>query len=83
MLPAGHSLSMRTTLQIDDDVYEAARSLARAENKAIGHVLSRLARRGLAPRDRPRRRRGFPVFDVTADAPPITLEAVRKALDEE
>lgn len=73
---------MRTTVRIDDDVYEAARSLARAENKALGLVLSRLARRGLAPRDGPRRRRGFPVFEVTPEAPPITLEAVRRALDE-
>lgn len=74
---------MRTTVQIDDDVYEAARSLARAENKALGHVLSQLARRGLAPRDRPRRRRGFPVFDVTSEAPPIAIETVRRALDDD
>jgi predicted CopG family antitoxin len=73
---------MRTTVQIDDDVYEAARSLARAENKALGHVLSRLARRGLAPRASQRRKRGFPVFEVTPEASPITLEAVRRALDE-
>src|SRR5262245_2977625 len=40
-------VSMRTTLDIDDDVLQAARELARAENKTAGQVLSELARRGL------------------------------------
>ena len=39
---------MRTTLDIDDDVLQAARELARAEKKTAGAVLSELARRALA-----------------------------------
>ena len=47
-----HSRCMRTTLVIEDDVLEAARSLAEAEGKSVGEVISTLARRGLARRDR-------------------------------
>lgn len=38
---------MRTTLDIDDDILQAAKELARAENKTAGQVLSELARKGL------------------------------------
>ena len=38
---------MRTTLEIDDDVLEAAKSLARQSDKTAGTVLSDLARRAL------------------------------------
>jgi hypothetical protein len=73
---------MRTTLQIDDDVYEAARHLAEVERSTVGRVISRLARRGLKPATRHRSDRGFPVFDVPADATPVTPDMVRRALDE-
>ena len=38
---------MRTTLDIDDDVLQAAKELARRECKTAGRILSELARRGL------------------------------------
>jgi hypothetical protein len=38
---------MRTTLEIDDDVLEAAKSLARQTRRTAGAVLSDLARRAL------------------------------------
>ena len=38
---------MRTTLEIDDDVLDAAKSLARQSNRTAGAVLSDLARRAL------------------------------------
>ena len=41
---------VRTTLQIDDDVLEAARCIADDERVSVGETLSRLARRGLEPR---------------------------------
>lgn len=74
---------MRTTLEIDDDVLRAARSVAAAEGKNIGKALSDLARRGLAPRSQAKTRSGFPVFDVDPDAAPITIELVKDALDAE
>lgn len=38
---------MRTTLDIDDGILQAAKELARAEKKTAGQVLSELARKGL------------------------------------
>jgi hypothetical protein len=73
---------MRTTLHVDDDVYEAARSLAAIERTTVGKVVSRLARRGLRPTPGTSARRGFPVFNVPADGPAISPDTVRKALDE-
>ena len=72
---------MRTTLQLDDDVYEAAQSLAAAERRSLGEVVSRLARQGLAPRANVRERNGFPVFDVPPDGHVMTPEMVRRALE--
>lgn len=73
---------MRTTLQIDDDILEDARSIARAEGRSVGAVISELARRSLRPVgiveiD------GFPVFDVPADAPIVTSDDVARALEED
>jgi hypothetical protein len=39
---------MRTTLDLDEGVLAAARSLARAERLSLGAAVSRLARRGMA-----------------------------------
>ena len=39
--------TMRTTLDIDDDVLEAAKILARQSERTAGAVLSELARRAL------------------------------------
>lgn len=39
---------MRTTLDIEDDVLQAAKELARRQKKTAGQVLSELARRALA-----------------------------------
>lgn len=75
---------MRTTLNLEDDVAEAARALARIEGRSLGAVVSELVRRGLAPRaDRlGGEEHGFPVFRVAPDAPPITDAMVEAALDE-
>lgn len=76
---------MRTTLTVDDDVYEAARALAESERVPIGRVLSRLARRGLAPKGGPGKqsRRGFPVVGLPKGSPPVTAETVRRALEQD
>ena len=44
---------MRTTLDIDDDILQAAKELARAEKKTAGQVLSELARKGLTQPTQP------------------------------
>lgn len=74
---------MRTTLQIDDDVLQAARSIAAADkNLTIGRVISDLARRGLKPVSTFKYRDDFPVFEVREDAPVFGLGEVKEALDE-
>ena len=72
---------MRTTLAIDDDVLDEARRIAAVERRGLGKVISDLARRSLAPVEVVETD-GLPVFDVPADAPPITPEMVAAALDE-
>ena len=74
---------MRTTLQIDDDVLDTARSLAEAENCTVGEVVSRLARKGLTLKPQEMAESGFPVFAISADAPPITREMVQRAEEED
>jgi hypothetical protein len=76
---------MRTTVNLDDDVYAAAKALAESERLPIGRVLSRLVRRSLAPGLRPVRgkRSGFPIIALPNDSPPVSAEAVRRALDDD
>jgi hypothetical protein len=73
---------MQTTLVIEDDVLAAARKLAEAEGKSLGEVISLLARRGLGPLRGETVEEGFPVFSISPDAKPITLEMVQQALEE-
>ncbi len=74
-----HDLPMRTTVNIDADVYRAVASLAAERKSTIGRVLSDLALRGLASSFKVREKDGFPVFDVPDGASPITPEMVREA----
>ena len=41
--------AMRTTLDIDDDVLQAAKELGGLQKKTAGQILSELARKALAP----------------------------------
>ena len=74
---------MRTTLNIDDEILEAAKSIAGERNLSVGAVLSDLARRGLQPAEAGlRKRKGFPVFDVSRDGTVVTLDRVKRHEDE-
>jgi hypothetical protein len=81
-------LTMRTTVTLDDDVYEAAQALARATGKHLGRVLSEMARRALQPsapgsKGTAKKASRFPVFAVPADAPLIPASRIQKVLDED
>lgn len=58
---------MRTTLSLDDDIYETAKALADSTGKTLGNVISQLARKGMEAGSRfePERDRGVPVFHVS------------------
>jgi hypothetical protein len=77
---------MRTTLDIEEDVLQAAKELARREGSTAGKVISALARQGLmAPGNKAkasrRNRNGVPVLSSLGEL--ITLEHVRKIMEEE
>ena len=75
---------MRTTLSLDDDVLAAARELADHQGVSIGAVISDLSRRGLeAARLGSTRTGRVPTFAPRPGARPITMESVRRALDDE
>lgn len=74
---------MRTTLSLDDDVYDKASALAAANRESLGHVVSEALRRAFAPATITMNKDGLPVFNVPYGANPITLEDIRRADDEE
>lgn len=72
---------MRTTLDIDNDVLEAAKDIAAARKKTTGQVLSDLAREALSQPRAARRisiRNGFPMLE--ADGGVVTSELVERLL---
>jgi hypothetical protein len=68
---------MRTTLTLDPEIVSAAKQIAAERSKSIGEVISELARRGLEARSKSATRNGFPVFQVSKDAPPLTMKDVQ------
>ena len=53
---------MRTTLDIDDDVLQAAKELGALHGKTAGQIVSELARRSLSPSARHHLRNGVPLL---------------------
>jgi hypothetical protein len=77
---------MRTTLDIEDDVLQAAKELAQREGGTAGQVISQLARRGLTvatDRSEPisSSRGGIPVLPSRGEV--VTLEHTRHLMDQE
>lgn len=75
---------MRTTLDIEEDVLQAAKELAAREGSTAGRVLSQLARRGLtAPEGRGKAassvRNGVPIFPPSGQV--VTLKKVREIME--
>jgi hypothetical protein len=73
---------MRTTLSIDDDVLAAARLLAKAQGRAIGAVISDLARQSLRRPVALRRRNGVPLLPISQKNAQVTLAMVNALRDE-
>jgi hypothetical protein len=75
---------VRTTLDIDDEILEVARSLATHRKESIGRVISDMARNGLnvrPPLTGPTRN-GVRVIERAANAKPVTLDVVNNLRDE-
>ncbi len=73
---------MRTTLNLPDDVYRIARSLAGAKGISLGEALAELVRQGLRPPIRLDEQKPFPCFALSEQAKPITLEQTLEAEDQ-
>ena len=73
---------MRTTVNLPDDVYQAARSVAMVKDISLGDAIAELVRRGLQPPTLIDTSGPFPTFVVPPDAPPIPLERFLEAEDE-
>ena len=77
---------MRTTLDIEYDVLQAAKELAQREGGTAGQMISTLARRGLAaPARKPRKttglRGGVPLLVSRGEV--VTIAHVRNLMDRE
>ncbi len=72
---------MRTTLDLDEAVLDAARSIAREEGVSLGRAVSQLALRGLTGVGPIDITTGFPTFTVEVGSRPITLESVNEHRD--
>ncbi len=74
---------MRTTLDLDPDVLQAAKELASARGTTAGRVISDLVRKALEPAGTAKVRNGVPLMPRRpAGSPPITVEFVEDLLDE-
>ena len=74
---------MRTTLDIDDDVLQAAKEIGAMRGKTAGQILSEYARRAMAPPRVYTERNGVPILPRRPGAPILTVERVEELLDEE
>lgn len=73
---------MQATLDIDEELLAAARTLAGQRDVSLDTVVNDLLRTAIRPRIIDDPQLGFPVFAVPDGTPPIDPERIRAALDE-
>ena len=73
-----HHWAMRTTIALDDDVFELARRQAKLRGLSLGKTVSDLLRRGLSATTPAQDKEGLVVFHLPADSPTVTTEEVRR-----
>ena len=76
--------TMRTTLDLDNDVLQAAKELAAAQGKTAGQVVSDLVRKALqaSPAAKRTLRNGVPIQRRKSGAPVLTMALVNEMRDE-
>jgi hypothetical protein len=76
--------SMRTTLDLDEDVLQAAKELAVVHRVTTGKMLSNLVRKALTPTGpRPKVRNGVPLLPNRPGSRIVTMKLVNELRDEE
>jgi hypothetical protein len=73
---------VRTTLEIDDDLLDVARKVAREEGTTVGQVISRLVRQSLTATTPAKTRNGVRLFIPTKLQPRPDLRVVNELRDD-
>lgn len=75
---------MRTTLDLDDDVLQAAKELADVHRVTAGKMVSNLVRKALMPTEPlPKMRNGVPLLPRRPGQQIMTMKLVNELRDEE
>lgn len=74
---------MRTTLDVEEDVLEVAKQLARQQGKTAGQMVSLLIRRALQPQIGAPTRNGVLLFQPKDGARPPHLKLINSLRDSE
>jgi hypothetical protein len=73
-----HHSTMRTTLTLDDDVFELVARQSKLRGVSLGKTVSDLLRRGLNASTPSQDKDGLVVFHLPADSPKVTTDDVRR-----
>lgn len=74
---------MRTTLNIEDEALTALKEYAAARDLSLGQAASDLICKAVDSLPVLKKRNGIPLLEAPPGAPPITLEAIEAAENEE
>lgn len=74
--------TMRTTVDLEEDVLFAAKEIAKQRRSTLGRVLSDLVRQALTQRAPATTKHGLPLFPVRPDAGVVTPDLVNRLRDE-
>ncbi len=69
---------MRTTIALDDDVFDLVTRQAKLRGLSLGRTVSDLVRRGLNAPTPSQDKSGLVVFQLPSDSPTVTTEEVRR-----
>jgi hypothetical protein len=73
-----HHICVRTTIALDDDVFEIVTRQAQLRGQSLGKTVSDLVRRGLNATTPSQEKDGLVVFQLPTDSPTVTTEEVRR-----
>jgi CTP:molybdopterin cytidylyltransferase MocA len=73
-----HRFAMRTTLTLDDDIFELVARQAKLRGVSLGKTVSDLLRKGLNASTPAQDKDGLVVFHLPADSPQVTTDEVRR-----
>jgi hypothetical protein len=77
-------VTMRTTLDIDDEILLTVKEIAHQRKTTAGNVVSTLLRESLRPKSfKPEYRNGIPLLPRRPKGPVVTAELVNRLRDED